>query len=355
MTGTDHPSHVGIVGLTPAGFEFSNQLVALGHEISGADAKVDARRRFENEFAGATYSTPVELFDDGVDAVLVTAPNKFHESAVVSAFERDLPVLIEKPLAHTLESARRILTAAETSEAPGMVTFNHKYLHRSRVLKDYIDQGYFGQISHIHGRHISRRNIPSRGSWMTSQDIAGGGALYDRGTFVVDFVLSLLDYRGTSEVVGRSWRDFGSLDDYAYLEMYGENDTGEISDVDDAAIATLQFENGCSATIEIAWAANVKEDRSHTYDVRGQEAGAHLDISNADEPGNQLEFFEARKGVVDHFLDLNVRTQHVDSKRCLLRDFLEHARSGTTPDMNTIEQAYRVQEIIAQIQEQSGN
>ena len=349
MNDDPDPMRVGIIGLTPVGFGIAELFSQLGQEVTGADAKRGSRDQFEREFETPTYETPEELLDQDIDAAVVTPPNKFHEGAAVKALKRDLPVLIEKPLAHTLESARRIRDAATDSESFGMTTFNHKFLNRSRVLKSYIDDGYFGDLSHIHARHMSRRDIPSRGSWMTSRDIAGGGVLYDRGTFVVDMLLYFMDYAALETVSGRTWREFDSFEEYAYLDMYGEEETGEISDVEDSAIATLRFENGCSATIEVAWAANIERDREHSYEIRGENAGAHLDISYADDPGNTLRFYEARKGAADHFLDIDLRTAHAQSRITLLDSFLDHVRAGTNPTRNTLEQAVQIQKIITEI------
>ena len=351
MNDTHNSIRVGVIGLTPVGFELAETISQLGHEVTGADAKHGTRTEFEQKFGTQTYETPEELLDQPIDAAVLTPPNKFHENASVSAFERNIPVLIEKPLAHNLESAERIRDAAATSKTFGMTTFNHKFLNRSRVLKSYIDDGYFGEISHIHARHVSRRDIPSRGSWMTSRDIAGGGVLYDKGTFVLDMLLYFMDYSMPETVSGRIWREFDSFEDYAYLDMYGETETGEISDVEDSAIATLDFGNECTATIEVAWAANIKRDREHSYEIRGADAGAEFDISNADDPSNHLQLYEANKGEVDHFLDITVRTAHAPSRSRLLQYFIEHVNIGSDPALNTVEEAFQIQKIITDIGE----
>ncbi len=83
----------------------------------------------------------------------------------------------EKPLAHTLESAERIAAAAEVADGFCMVGFNNRFADPVEVLKNYQDEGRFGEMKHVEANYVRRRGIPGRGSWFTSKDVAGGGSL----------------------------------------------------------------------------------------------------------------------------------------------------------------------------------
>jgi len=108
---------VGIVGLGGMGNLHARSVRELGADVvAGADLVPEQRDRFAQEFGAQTYETHDELVvDDAVDAVIVTTPNRFHEPIAVAALEAGLDILVEKPLAHTLESAERIAEAAAKS------------------------------------------------------------------------------------------------------------------------------------------------------------------------------------------------------------------------------------------------
>ena len=86
--------------------------------VGGIDIDPAARERFEERFGVPTHENLDELNETGVDGVIITTPNQYHEEQAVAAFEAGLDVLIEKPLAHTLDSAERIVAAA--ANAPGI-------------------------------------------------------------------------------------------------------------------------------------------------------------------------------------------------------------------------------------------
>ena len=107
---------IGIVGLGAHGLNHAAVLDRLGYTLVGVDADLSARDRFESQFDADSLDSPDALTDD-VEAVVVATPNKFHEPAAVDALEAGFDVLIEKPIAHTLESAERIAQTARNTEA----------------------------------------------------------------------------------------------------------------------------------------------------------------------------------------------------------------------------------------------
>ncbi len=92
-----------------------------------------------------------------------------------------------------------------------------------------IDRGDLGKVTHIEANYVRRRGIPGRGSWFTRRQIAGGGALIDLGVHAVDLAMYLLDYPDTKEVNGVTRSEFGSREEYAYLEMWADDSGPEDS------------------------------------------------------------------------------------------------------------------------------
>lgn len=342
---------VGVVGLGERGRNLASLVAELEHRVLGADADRDARRAFEREYGTGTYETPIELFDDQPDAVIVVGPPRFREAVSLAALERDLPIYIEKPLAHELSSAETIAAAAAESESVCMVSFHHKSVSHVEVLKSYVDDGYFGEIDHVSARQVWRRNVPHRGSWYTSNALAGGGALIDRGSYSIALVLHLLENPDVRRVLGKTWTGFGNRSDYAYIDMWGEESDEHMFDVEDSAVALVEFEDGTTMSLEVAWASNVPKQFDHSYSINGDEAGARLGIHEVDR--SSLTLHETRGDVRDHHINSEVVVDEVHSQLRHLEQFFDAVERGEQPSHSTVEEALRVHRVVESIYDSS--
>ncbi|WP_323174867.1 Gfo/Idh/MocA family oxidoreductase, partial [Natrialba sp. PRR66] len=86
------------------------------------------------------------------------------EEYATDALDAGLDVLLEKPLAHSIESAKRIVEAANAADGFCMAGFNNRYANPVEVIKGHQRNGRFGDIRHIEANYIRRRGIPGRGS-----------------------------------------------------------------------------------------------------------------------------------------------------------------------------------------------
>ena len=330
---------VGIIGLGNIGRYHADRLRNHGAEIvGGMDVLPEARERFGRDYGVATYDDHIDLFEVA-DAVIITTPNKFHEEYAVAALEADLNVLLEKPLAHNVESAERIVAAANASSGFCMIGFHSRYLSPIEVLVDQRDRGRFGDLTHIDTNYVRRRGIPGRGSWFTSQEIAGGGALIDIGVHALDLALYLLDFPDVVEVSGTARSEFGNREDYTYIQMWGEDAGSERFDVEDSATAFIRCADGQTISLDVAWATNSPDNNE--FVLRGTDAGAHLDRST-----NDLTLYETSPEGTAHFSDTQVETRERDGHAAEQADFLQAIASGDRPERNTVQQGLMVQRVI---------
>ncbi|WP_253737000.1 Gfo/Idh/MocA family protein [Halohasta salina] len=334
----DTPLRVGIVGLGGIGHHHADRLA--DHEatlVGGVDISGEARRQFAEKYDVPTYEDDAELLA-AVDAVLITTPNRFHEEYAVAALEAGVDVLLEKPLAHTVDSAERIAAAARAAEGFCMVGFNNRFAPPVEVIKEYQQADRFGELTHVEANYVRRRGIPGRGSWFTSKEVAGGGALIDIGVHAIDLALYLLDFPTVTEVSGTARSQFGTREDYAYVEMWGDDVGPEGFDVDDSASAFIRTEAGQTISLDVAWATN--RPTNDEFVLRGTEAGARFDRASDD-----LTLFEADGAGTDHLTDAEIRTQSTDTHRAELGYFLDHV-GGAAPERNTVDEALTVQRVI---------
>ena len=332
---------LGVIGLGNIARLHCDRLQKAGHGdsiVAGLDVDPDARGRFAAQYDATVYERQADLYAD-VDAVLVTTPNKFHEEYVIGALDAGLDVFVEKPLAHTVESAERIAEAAHDAAGFCMVGFHNRFRNPVQVLCGYRDDGTMGELGHVEANYLRRRGVPGRGSWFTRKALAGGGALTDIGVHAIDLSLYMLGFPEVVEVSGQTRATFGTRPDYAYVTMWGEDRGPTGFDVDDSASAFIRCADGSTIALEVAWASNRPD--SQEYVIRGSEAGAKLDLSD-----DEMELYQTVSAGVDHHRTSQVETAADDAHGIELEAFVDSVAAGEPPGTNTVEQALTVQRVL---------
>jgi len=87
----------------------------------------------------------VALRSVDVEGVLVVTPPATHQSLLEQVLRYRLPILTEKPLADTMEGAVSIVATAEERSIPISVGMQFRYLPVTRMIRQLIDEGRYGQ------------------------------------------------------------------------------------------------------------------------------------------------------------------------------------------------------------------
>jgi predicted dehydrogenase len=131
------------------------------------------------------------LDDPGIQALDICLPHFLHGKVAIEAFEAGKDVLLEKPIAMTLDQADRMIRTAKRSGRRFYVALNQRFYPAHRKLKEIIDSGVYGRpflaLCQLVGDELDRMNDPN--SWKGKWDLAGGGALIDTGTHIIDLAL----------------------------------------------------------------------------------------------------------------------------------------------------------------------
>jgi predicted dehydrogenase len=90
-----------------------------------------------------------QLFDSGLDGVIVSTPPETHHDIVADCLENGLHVLVEKPLAITSAEARHMVQLASHQDRILMVGHTFEYNPAVRALKALIDDNELGDIHYI--------------------------------------------------------------------------------------------------------------------------------------------------------------------------------------------------------------
>ncbi|MFB0502905.1 MAG: Gfo/Idh/MocA family protein [Candidatus Bathyarchaeia archaeon] len=171
--------------------------------------------------------------DSDVDAVYVATPNVYHAPVTVAMLEGDKHVLCEKPMATTLEEARKMVEASERSGKILQIGFQNRFSEDAQFVSGLVKMGALGRIYKSKSYAIHVNWGPD--GWFTQKDLAGGGALMDMGVHAIDMTRFLLGEPKCERVYSKIETRFR---DY---------------DVDDVSIIMIEFDDGCTSIVESGW------------------------------------------------------------------------------------------------------
>ncbi len=135
---------MGVVGVGSLGFHHARLLREIPQVDLVGIHDVDARRL--NEVAAALAVRAVAELDRllaEVEALVIAVPTVAHEEVALAALERGVHVLIEKPIAPTLEAADRILEAAAASGALVQIGHVERFNGALRACEPYLEEPLF--------------------------------------------------------------------------------------------------------------------------------------------------------------------------------------------------------------------
>jgi predicted dehydrogenase len=189
---------------------------------AGADIRPEARSEFQAKYGGKAYASVAAMCESpDVDAVWIATPNTFHAEHTVIAAECGKHVIVEKPMAVTLEEADRMIAAAERNRVKLVQGHSKIYGPAIQRMGAIVRSGRLGraiQISTWNSNDwLQRPRLPSE-----VDTRIGGGICFRQGPHQVDIVRYLGGGRVASvrAVAGRADKSFTTEGDYtAFLEF----------------------------------------------------------------------------------------------------------------------------------------
>jgi phthalate 4,5-cis-dihydrodiol dehydrogenase len=154
--------------------------------VAAADPREDARVRFAAEFAGRAYPSVEALCEDAnVDAVYVATPHEFHAQNAITAARHGKHVLVEKPMALSLDECHAMIEAVRKAGVQLVVGHSHSFdapIARTRELIAAETFGILRMITAVQFTDFLYR--PRRPEELEST--AGGGVVLNQAPHQVD-------------------------------------------------------------------------------------------------------------------------------------------------------------------------
>jgi len=189
---SDRPTlKMGIIGMGVGAAEILPAMDSMPEIelVACADVNAEVRDRFKQRYpASTTYASAEELCKDAnVQAVWVSSPNRFHCEHTVLALNHGKHVVVEKPMALSLEEAARMVAAADKSSAQLLAGHTRAFTLPIRAMRRIIQSGRLGKVQAIHVMAYSDWMLRPRTA--DELDLAqGGGIPYRQGPHQIDTV-----------------------------------------------------------------------------------------------------------------------------------------------------------------------
>lgn len=209
-----------------------------------------------------------------LDAVSVCTWNNSHAPASIAALKAGKHVLCEKPLSMNTPEAKEIERAAKESGKLLMVGFVRRFGKNTKILKDFIDKGYLGDIYYAKTSCIRRCGNPC--GWFSDKKRSGGGPLIDLGVHMIDLVRFLMGKPKAISVSGAAFNNIGPRNNIKAFSRYNPVDVDDYCDVEDLAVAMIRFDNGAVLSVETSFSQNIKEDVL-SLELFGTKSGAMME------------------------------------------------------------------------------
>lgn len=230
------------IAIVGCGSIASMHAVAIGQTPDAAlvacyDRVKESALRFSEENKIQAFDTYEELLaSDMVDAVSICTPSGLHTPQAIQAIQAGKHVLVEKPMSLTLEEADRLIEAVDRSHVKVGVISQIRFSPAVVEVRRAIEAGALGKITSgsLQMKYWRSKDYYTSGAWRGTWALDGGGALMNQGIHGVDIFRYLMGVPKT-------------LTGYARTQIHD-------IEVEDSAVAIIEFEGGAIGTIEASTA-----------------------------------------------------------------------------------------------------
>ena len=202
--------------------------------IGGFNRTPEKAEKLVGEFGGTAYTNLDEMLaNPAIDIVSICSPSGAHMEACVAAAKAGKHVIVEKPLDVTLAKCDAMIEACQAANVKLATIFPSRFHRSSRLMKEAVDQGRFGQLAlgDAYVKWFRTQEYYDSGAWRGTWELDGGGALMNQAIHSVDLLL---------------WLMGPAVEVMAHTATVGH----ERIEVEDVCTATIKFANGALGVVE---------------------------------------------------------------------------------------------------------
>jgi predicted dehydrogenase len=302
------------------------RLSAVGHYDPSRYDEISAR------FGAPCVPYETILSDPDVDCVCICTPSGQHEEQAVKAAVAGKHVLVEKPMALTLDGADRMIgTCAEAGVHLGVV-LQRRATPLFEGIKEAVAAGHLGELTlgAVTLPYYRPESYYGQAEWRGTWAMDGGGVLMNQGIHLVDLLVWMMgDPVETTAYAGTLARDI---------------------EVEDTLAAVLRFAGGAVATITAT--TTTRPGFPHRLELYGTEGGIQLEgetirrweLGSVAGPAPDLP---SEGGVSDAGAAAGPRGISPTGHITIVRDFMEAVRRDRAPLVDGMEGRRSLEAVLA--------
>ncbi len=237
--------------------EIENAQRRRGVEPQSSECRQD-RRAGDGRHCATFTELDRLLAVPGLDVVCICTPSGAHLEPAVQAARAGKHVVVEKPLEITLPRCDAIIDACDAAGVRLCTIFPSRFTPANRRLKEAIELGRFGRLTlgDTYVKWWRTQDYYDSGGWRGTWNLDGGGALMNQAIHNVDLLAWLMG-------------------DVAAITAMTACLAHQRIEVEDTAVATLQFKSGALGVIEAA--TSVYPGLLKRTEIHGDRGSARVD------------------------------------------------------------------------------
>jgi len=222
--------------------------------VAVADADEERARRVGEQLKCEYCSGCSELLNqENIEAVSICTPDRYHLQPAIAAAKAGKHILLEKPIARTVEEAEKIKKAAQDNGVRLMVGHILRFDPRYAQLHDRIERGDLGELIHIRAKRQNPKLVQDYLKGRTSM-------LYYIGVHDIDIVL---------------WYIGSQVEEVHAKKVSKTHD-------EDCIFVLFSFKNGVVGSLEFSWSlpGNYPAMVWSEVEVVGTKGAGYIDIGD---------------------------------------------------------------------------
>ena len=192
--------------------------------------------KFAREYNILPYTDISLMFGEmQIDVLIVCTPHPFHKEPCIAAANERVNVLVEKPLASSLEDCDAMIQACRENKVKLGVVSQRRWYSPVRRIKEAIDTGKIGKpvLGTVNMLGWRDKAYYDSDEWRGTWKMEGGGVLVNQAPHQLDI---LLWYMGDIDSLYGIWKNLN----HPYIE------------VEDTALAIIRFKSGAIGNIIVS-------------------------------------------------------------------------------------------------------
>lgn len=280
--------------------------------VAVCDTNPQRLQEYVTEYGVKGYTDLAEMLqDDAIDVVNICTPSGYHASLAVQAADAGKHLIVEKPIALTLEDADAIIDACNRNGVKLSVVHPNRFRPAIKVLKQAMEEGRFGKLSHANATVRWNRNQEyfDKDPWRGTKAL-DGGVLMNQAIHNLDLMLWMMgDPEEVSSFSATRLRNI---------------------EAEDVSVGVVRFKNGALGVVEAAvtiYPRNLEE----TLSIFGESGTVKVGGTTA----NRIETWKMESYSDEKIADL-IATIDQDpmgkpGHQCIVEDMVESIQENREP------------------------